>query len=430
MTERAGRGAGRGGRSADQAGRGADQAGRGEENRPGWSRDRFLQAGFLVGAAAGAAATVLGRHAESSARRGLVDWRVAERIAAGRVQRAPGTLDEYELARTEPLYASAMAEVVPALSRALGTELPGIVERSGVVSRAGWVHANMSTFRRIFAGIEGELLAEAVPPGAGLVKSSMAIANRMVTTRQFGYLLGFLGQRVLGQYDLALVGAESEPGRLLFVEENIRRTAGALDAPLNPFRTWIALHETTHAFEFEAHPWLRPYLSARLEHQVKSLSGGVAGIRSGELSRGLGRLLRGNGSGESWMEALMSPDQRREFREIQAVMSLMEGFGDYVMDEVGQDLVPDVETISARFHVRREQRAGFERAMMRITGMDLKMEQYRKGEEFTRAVAAASGAAGLRMLWQGPESLPTPEEIESPSDWIRRVVRASGPARS
>ena len=91
----------------------------------------------------------------------------------------------------------------------------------------------------------------------------MALANRWVTTRQLGFLLGFMGQRVLGQYDLALLSAEATPGRLLFVEENIRQTAERLDVPLGPFRTWIALHETTHAFEFEAHPWLRPYLADR-----------------------------------------------------------------------------------------------------------------------------------------------------------------------
>ncbi len=114
--------------------------------------------------------------------------------------------------------------------------------------------------------------------------------------------------------------------------------------------------------------------------------------------------------------------QRREFREIQAVMSLLEGFGDYMMDEVGRDLVPEVGGISARFHARREQRTNFERAMMRITGMDLKMEQYRKGEEFVAAIARARGTEALHTLWDGPETLPSPEEIDSPSGWLARVL--------
>jgi putative hydrolase len=106
-------------------------------------------------------------------------------------------------------------------------------------------------------------------------------------------------------------------------------------------------------------------------------------------------------------------------------MSLLEGFSDYVMDEVGRDLVPDVERISARFHERRERRSAFERAILRLTGMDIKMEQYRKGEQFVRHIADQRGRAGLDRLWDGPESLPRHGEIDQPDLWIRRVVDAS-----
>ena len=136
-----------------------------------------------------------------------------------------------------------------------------------------------------------------------------------------------------------------------------------------------------HAFEFEAHPWLRPYLAGRLERQLTLFGSDARGIGR-EAARGIGRALRGQGSGEHWMERLMGPEHQALFREVQAVMSLLEGFSDYVMDEVGRGLVPDVERISARFHERRQQRSGFERAILRLTGMDLKMEQYARGERF------------------------------------------------
>ena len=117
----------------------------------------------------------------------------------------------------------------------------------------------------------------------------------------------------------------------------------------------------------------------------------------------------------------MSDEQRHLFRETQAVMSLLEGFGDHVMDAVGHNLVPGVERISARFHGRRQQRSPFERAMLRITGMDLKMEQYRKGEAFVAEIDRLAGAAALRRLWDGPGMLPTPEEIDEPSAWVDRM---------
>jgi coenzyme F420 biosynthesis associated uncharacterized protein len=382
---------------------------------------RVWQAGFLIGSALGAAVTVLGRRAERSARRGLVDWAGVERIAVARLRATPGTLDASALAASEADYAAAMARIVPRLSSALGAELPGVVDRAAVVDRAGWVRANVSTFAALIGKIEGELLDQIVPVGGGLGAAAMAIANRYVTTRQLGFLLGFMGQRVLGQYDLALLSAEARDGRLLFVEENIRQTAGALGVPLGPFRTWIALHETTHAFEFEAHPWLRPYLAERLERQLALFSRDASSLGR-DAMRGLGRALRGEGDGGHWMERLMGEEQRRLFRETQAVMSLLEGFSDYVMDEVGRDLVPDVERISTRFHERRQRRTSFERAILRLTGMDLKLEQYRAGERFVRAIATASGPSALRRLWDGPATLPRPKEIESPERWLARVL--------
>ncbi len=386
-----------------------------------WRDDRVWQAGFLVGSALGAVATVVGRHAERAARRGLVDWGEVERIAVGRLAGAPGTLDATELAAAGPSYADAMARIVPALTTALGMPLPGVVERTAVVDRAGWVRANVGSFGSLIGKLEADLLDQVIPPGGGLAKATMALANRWVTNRQLGFLLGFMGTRVLGQYDLALLSMEETPGRLLFVEENIRATSRALGVPIGPFRTWIALHETTHAFEFEAHPWLRPYLAERLERQLKLFGSDARGIGR-EAARGIGRALRGEGTGEHWMERLMGPEQQALFREVQAVMSLLEGFSDYVMDEVGRDLVPDVERISARFHERRTNRTPFERAVLRLTGMDLKYEQYRKGEQFVRAIAGLRGPAALAHLWDGPETLPRAGEIEAPGRWVARVL--------
>jgi coenzyme F420 biosynthesis associated uncharacterized protein len=371
----------------------------------------------------GAAITVAGRELERSARRaGLVDWGRVEAIAIARLRNAPGALAEAELRAVEGEYGEAMARVVPALSRHLGVELPGVVDRVAVVDRAAWVRANTSAFAALIGRLEDDLLDQLLPQGGGMGKATIALANRWVTTRQLGLLLGFMGQRVLGQYDIALLSAETTPGRLLFVEENVRRTAAALDVPVGPFRTWIALHETTHAFEFEAHPWLRPYLAERLERQVSMLSRDVK-VMGRDAMGAIGAALRGDNrrEGQHWLERLMSDEQRRLFRETQAVMSLLEGFGDHVMDEVGRDLVPGVERISARFHARREQRTPFERAMLRITGMDLKMEQYRKGEAFVAEIERLAGAAALRRLWDGPDTLPTPEEIERPADWVRRL---------
>ncbi|HET9681484.1 MAG TPA: zinc-dependent metalloprotease, partial [Candidatus Limnocylindrales bacterium] len=165
----------------------------------------------------------------------------------------------------------------------------------------------------------------------------------------------------------------------------------------------------------------------RLERQLALFSGSASTLGR-DAMRALGRTLRGGGTGEHWLERLMGDEQRRLFRETQAVMSLLEGFSDFVMDEVGRGLVPDVERISARFHERRQQRSGFERAVLRLTGMDLKMEQYARGERFVRAIAEARGRPALARMWEGPQTLPTAEEIAEPGRWMARVLDARTPA--
>ena len=172
-----------------------------------WRDDRAWQAGLLIGSALGAAATVVGRRMEDRAREGLVDWPAVERIAIDRLRGAPGTLTPADLRAAEPAYLAAMERIVPALSATLGAELPGVVERCAVVDRAGWVRANTSAFEALIGKLESDLLDQVIPAGGGLAKATMALANRWITTRQLGFLLGFMGQRVLGQYDLALLSA-------------------------------------------------------------------------------------------------------------------------------------------------------------------------------------------------------------------------------
>jgi coenzyme F420 biosynthesis associated uncharacterized protein len=377
---------------------------------------------MVAGAAAALVLYALRRRLEESVPASIVDWATVERIAASRLGVAPGRLPRAELSAALPSYREAMERIVPLLERELGSPLPGVVDRYAVVDRAAWVQANMATFRELIGHLEAALGDELRPRRGDIGGAVMLIANRFLTTRQIAYLLAFMGQRVLGQYDLALLSAEAPPGQLLFVEENVRGTARQLDIPVAEMRAWVALHETTHAFEFEAHPWVRPYLRDRLERQLTAFIHDARAFQA----RGVGALLRrwreGSADSESWIETIMSPEQRRLFQETQVVMSLLEGFSDWVMDEIGADLLPDVERMRARFEDRRAHRSGLERLVFRLTGLDLKLEQYRRGSRFVSGIVAGGGREALARLWAGPEMLPTPEELEQPDRWLARTA--------
>ncbi|HEX5466858.1 MAG TPA: zinc-dependent metalloprotease [Candidatus Limnocylindrales bacterium] len=384
--------------------------------------DRSWRAGLLVGAAVGIAGGYLGRRAERASRPGLVDWRRAESIAASRLRRAPGALTPAEIAAAGPAYAAIMDRIVPLLEVRLGQPLPGVVERHEVIDRAGWAAASRVTFEALLQRLEAPLLDQ-LRARRGAVAGLATLANRFLTTQQVGFLLGYLGTRVLGQYDVALLAAEGPPGRLLFVEENIRLVAAQLGVPLDRMRLWIALHETTHAFEFEAHPWLRAYLAERLERQLASFLEEADGLRV----EGLGRLLRRirDVRGGDLLGAFLTAEQRRLLAETQLLMSLLEGFSDWVMDDVGRQVLPDIDGIRERFEARRgARRRGLDRLVSRLIGLDLKLEQYHKGERFVAGVHALGGEPALARLWDGPASLPSQAELDDPRLWVARMTPA------
>lgn len=378
---------------------------------------RAVRIGVAIGL--GMTARAIATRTTVNVPKGLVDWERAERIARRRLRNAPGHLTAVQLRATESAYGRHMDRVVPLLEERLGAELPGVVERHAVVSRGEWAAANMVTFKALIGHLEPHLTPR-LPEGS--VRAGVAAAtNRLVTTGQVGFLLGYLGSRVLGQYDVAMLSAEQEPGRLLYVEENIRATARLVQVPVDDFRLWVALHETTHAFELEAHPWLRPYIRGRMERQVALFARETRRLQRHGLAH-LARRWR-SAATEGSLRGFLGPEQRQLFKETQLVMSLMEGFSDWVMDEVGAELLPDVGDIRRRFEARRGQRRrAIDRIMARITGMDMKLEQYRRGERFVSGVYRVGGSAAIEHLWDGPETLPIEDELDDPTAWVRRVV--------
>jgi coenzyme F420 biosynthesis associated uncharacterized protein len=380
--------------------------------------DRAVAVGLAVGAGLALATRYVAMRAQRSPEQGLVDWQRVEDLAAARLAKAPGALTTVELHAADADYAHALATAIPLLEQHLGQPLPGVVERHEVVDRAGWARANIVTFEQLIGRLEPHV--RAATGERGMASGLARVANRFLTTQQLGFLLGYLGTRVLGQYDIALLSAESRPGKLLFVEENIRQTAAVLGVNPTDFRTWIVLHEATHAFEFEANDWIRPYIRQRLEQQLAGVLDQARDLQSGGLAALIERVREAK---DNPIAAFLTPEQRRLFEETQRVMSLLEGFSDWVMDEVGAQVLPDVASIRERFEARRSHRRGaVDRIVARLTGLDLKMEQYRRGERFVSGVAAAGGKQAIDALWSGPWALPTDGEMSDPSAWVRRVV--------
>jgi coenzyme F420 biosynthesis associated uncharacterized protein len=250
----------------------------------------------------------------------------------------------------------------------------------------------------------------------------VGMMGQVMLSAQMGILLGYLARRVLGQYDLSLLGREPvTEGRLYFVEPNIAAMERRYELPREEFRAWIALHEVTHAFEFEAHPWVRDYMNDLLMVYLTSLSDDLFGSRPGGALTLLATRVKDNLFERGHMlEMMMSPAQRDVFRKLQALMALMEGYSNHVMNQVGARHLKDHAQLKQTFESRAKSRGAAEQLFIKLTGLDIKLEQYVLGERFCERVASERGLPFLNQIWLGPEHLPALDEIHDPSRWIAR----------
>jgi coenzyme F420 biosynthesis associated uncharacterized protein len=289
------------------------------------------------------------------------------------------------------------------------------------MDRPDWIRANVGNFQQLFEPVE-EAYGRSVSDG-GPGALVLAPATRVVLSSQFGLLIGYLARRVLGQYDVSLLGKEPvTAGKLYFVEPNIRVLERTLGAPSAELRQWIALHEATHAHEFEVHPWVRTYLNSQLRSYLRSVVDDMlGGAGRGPMSGMVTRLAMNIRQGHNLFNALMTAQQREIVSRLQALMSLAEGYSNHVMNAVGRRTLPHFDEISRSLERRQRQRGRIEELFLRITGLKMKMEQYKLGEAFVDQVVGTRGIAFLNRAWEAPEYLPTEAEIKNPERWVARM---------
>ena len=347
----------------------------------------------------------------------MVDWTLAFTTAQRLVKPGP------EISRQGA--AQAVAELREAAARAeayvtsvTGLQAPSATAPVLIVDRPGWIQANIDAFRTILAPLN-EKVAER------LQRSSFAGLGGQITGLEVGALLSYLAPKVLGQFDPFYPGAggpdDQVGGRLLLVAPNVVAVERELRLDASDFRLWVCLHEETHRVQFTAVPWLREYLNAQIHDVVANteLDSAAMAQMIWDGFKKVAESLRG-GFEVSIIDLVQTPAQREIVDRITAVMSLLEGHADVVMDSVGPEVIGSVEQIRAKFDIRR-QGQGLDRIVRKMLGLDAKMRQYRDGAAFCKAVIAAVGMDGLNRVWTSPDTLPNRAEIADPQLWLSRV---------
>jgi coenzyme F420 biosynthesis associated uncharacterized protein len=351
----------------------------------------------------------------------MIDWIVAERIArfvAGTGDAKPPQVDLPAIAVDSERRVVAYTGLQPS------KPLP---PPEGI-GRREWVASNIGSMRKLL-----EPVLERAGTGLGPLRPAVQIGFGFALSAEVGVVVGYLGKHVLGQYELVLLDEPQEdPPRLLFVLPNLGAAVDAFGANEQEFMTWVTLHEVTHAVQFAGVPWLQGYLAGMMRELLKNAEVRLDRERKfrlptrDQVAHVFGALRSGDLIG-----IVASPSERELLDRVQAVMAVIEGHAEHVMDAVAPDLLPSLPKLRAAIDRRRKSQSGLSRIVAKLLGLEMKMRQYEQGKRFCDAIVNEAGPDALRRLFASPESLPTLDEIERPYIWVQRTrPPAIEPART
>lgn len=365
---------------------------------------------------------------------GPVNWELARQVG---IATAVGDRPDPEPTEEDrAIFEQTVRAAELAVADLTGLEAPPQVARIEPVRRARWVEANVEGMKGLFEPAaerlgsamrtmeQHELSEERVPglEGIGGMGMLMQRLSPLLMGTQIGTVLGLLGRNVLGQYELPF--PRSGEASLLFVVPNIAAFEQEWDLPRDEVRAWVALHETTHAFQL-GRAWIRDYfleqvreLAAGMEFDLSDIESRLAGLDLSEPER-LQEAL-GDAGGLLGME--MTDEQRLLMRRIQALMAAAEGHADHVMEVLGGRMLSQHARIEEARTRRREGRSEQERMVERMLGFELKEEQYRLGAAFCARVARETDEEMLARMWDSPDHLPSMPELEEPTLWLSRMA--------
>jgi coenzyme F420 biosynthesis associated uncharacterized protein len=351
---------------------------------------------------------------DGGARPDPIDWVVAGRVAR-RVAGRDSLGRSYLASSLRDDFAAVTGLAEHLVAEHTGLRAPGAA-RAEVLDRAAWVDANIASMRRLLAPLTTRV-------GMRMATSRIAPIGRRVAGTETGVLLGYLAQRVLGQYDLLVLDDDAAADAVYYVGGNVLALEKRYAFRPRDFRLWIAIHEVTHRAQFTAVPWMKAYYLGLVERALSSIDPDPRRLVHA-LARAADEFRNGrNPLDDGGLVALLATDEQRgALAEVQALMSVLEGHGNRVMNRLGREHVAG-QARMARVLTARRQSGGLSAVVQKLVGLESKMRQYEVGEAFVAAVEREAGPRGIDAAWRGPEYLPTLDELTAPRDWLARVER-------
>ncbi|MGQ0830978.1 MAG: zinc-dependent metalloprotease [Microthrixaceae bacterium] len=345
-------------------------------------------------------------------------------------------VDPMERMRIEQL--ARVADLHVADVTGLRTAQSGRIVAAVPVNRTGWVMASLEAYRPLVERLSASLApgadgADEEPddpddPMAGMFGGMLAMLQPMMLAMTAGSMVGHLARRSLGQYDLPIPRPQVGHGadELLLIVPNLDVFAAEWSLPPDDLRLWICVNEIAHHAIFGV-PHVRARLDDLLTRYVSSFANDFSALedRIGHIDpsdpTALAGLQEVIGSPDVILGAITSADQALLRPQLDAIVGVVEGVVDHVLDLVGGKLISDYSMLTEALRRRRVEAAEADRFVERLFGLELSQATYDRGSAFVDGVLERAGEEGLRRLWVDASHLPTPAEVDAPGLWLARI---------
>ena len=311
------------------------------------------------------------------------------------------------------------------------------------VTRSQWVAATLDAYRPLFEQLAGSLGGTPVDasgrttsgeldpfedpmgdPTAAWLGNIMQFLSPMMMGMAAGSMVGHLSTRSFGQYDLPIPRPAGDD--LLVLVPTIDEFGREWSLEPDDLRLWVCLHEVTHHAVLGV-----PHVRAQLERLLQDF---VAGFhtdpnalenRLGDIDpttmsdlAGIQQLFS---DPEVLLGAMRSPAQDALLPRLDALVAVIVGYVDHVMDGIGATLVASYDQVTEAMRRRRVEAAESDRYVEQLFGLQLSQDRYDRGATFVDGVVERAGEAALERLWHSERELPTPAELDAPGLWLARI---------
>jgi putative hydrolase len=239
-----------------------------------------------------------------------------------------------------------------------------------------------------------------------------------------GSMVGRLATRAFGSHDLPI---PREPSTVTLVPRNIDEFATQWEIPGDEMRLWVLAHEIAGFTLFEA-----IHLRDALSDLVRQHAGGFRPDASAVTDRltsldaddsdPLAALQQALSDPELLLGAVTSDEQRALQPRLDALVAVVVGYTDWVVDAVAVRLVGgSALRIAEAVRRQRHETSSNDAFVEQLLGIRIGERQVARGKAFVQGVVDRAGDDGMLPLLERPDAIPTPNEIDAPGLWLARI---------